>query len=260
MIRAMTLPDALFLFTAAVGGGALNAVAGGGSLLTFPTLLFHGVPAVPANASSAVALMPGSLASTAAYRDDLRSTREYLPAYTLSSLLGGLLGAVILLYTPGAAFQALVPWLMLLATLLFAFGGSAVRRLREGRDPGARARSRLSWAAGFLTQLVIATYGGFFGGGMGIMMLATFTAVGMEDIHAMNALKSWCAVCINAVAVVTFVAAGIVSWPQTLVMLAGAVVGGYAGAASAKRVDPVRVRRFVIVLGAVLTAYFFIQG
>jgi uncharacterized membrane protein YfcA len=256
----MTLPDAVLLFLAAAGGGALNAVAGGGSFLTFPTLLFQGVPAVPANASSAVALWPGSLASTAAHREDLRSGKEHLLTFTVSSLVGGVLGAALLLLTPGTTFRALVPWLLLLATLVFAFGGRVVARLRRDRKRGAHDRSRASSVAGFLAQLVIATYGGFFGGGMGMMMLATFTVLGMEDIHAMNGLKNWCAVCINGVAVVTFVAAGIVAWPQTLVMLVGAVLGGYGGATSAKRVDPAVVRRFVIALGLVLSGYFFLQG
>lgn len=257
----MTFFDSVLLFAAAVAGGSLNAVAGGGSLLTFPTLLFLGVPAIPANASSAVALWPGTVASVGAYREDLRSARRHMLPFSVSSFVGGIVGALLLLRTSPRTFQDLVPWLLLVATLVFTFGGAVISRLRRGRERPAHApSSRASRVAGFLAQLLIATYGGFFGGGMGIMMLATYTALGMEDIHAMNGLKNWCSACINGVAVVTFVTAGVVWWPQTLVMLTGAVAGGYFGAAWARKVDPARVRRFVIVLGFVMSAYFFVYG
>ena len=257
----MTFFESVLLFVAAVAGGSLNSVAGGGSLLTFPTLLFVGVPAIQANATSAVALWPGTVASAAAYREDLRSARRHLLPFSVSSFLGGLLGALLLLRTSPGTFQDLVPWLLLAATLVFTFGGAVIARLRRGRERPAHASpSRASSVAGFLAQLLIATYGGFFGGGMGIMMLATYTALGMQDIHAMNGLKNWCASCINAVAVVTFAAAGVVWWPQALVMLAGAVAGGYFGAVWARKVDPLLVRRFVIVLGFAMSAYFFVYG
>ncbi len=256
----MTFFDSVLLLAAAGGGGALNAVAGGGSFLTFPMLLFQGVPAIAANASSAVALWPASLASAGAYRHDIRLAKAYLLSFSVASVAGGILGAQLLLHTSGTTFRSLVPWLLLFVTLVFAFGGVVVKALRKGRVPAAQTRSRASTAAGFLTQLLIATYGGFFGGGMGIMMLATFTALGMENIHAMNGLKNWCAVCINGVAVVTFVAAGVVAWPQTSVMLIGGVAGGYFGASGAKKLNPLLIRRFVIALGLVLSAYFFIQA
>lgn len=253
----MTTPDALLLLLAGAGGGALNAVAGGGSFLTFPTLVFQGVSPIIANATSTVALWPGSIASTGAYRDDLRTLRRYLVPFSVASLLGGYLGAWLLLRTSPDDFRALVPWLILVATLVFAFGDRVVTRLRARSDGEPRPPARWGFPLAVATQLLIATYGGFFGGGMGIMMLATFTIFGMRDIHAMNGMKSWLAVAINGVAVVTFVAAGAVLWPQALVMLAGAVAGGYGGARLARRVAPGRVRRFVIALGAVLTVYFF---
>lgn len=256
----MTLLDAILLFLAGVGGGAVNAVAGGGSFISFPMLIFQGVPAISANASSAVALWPGSLASTGAYLDQLRDGKEILLRFGITSFIGGLLGAGLLLRTPGATFSAMVPWLLLSATLVFAFGGTIITRLRRGHGSVHPEPTRTTSAVGLLLQLVIATYGGFFGGGMGIMMLASFTATGMDDIHVMNGLKNWCAVWINGVAVVTFIVAGIISWPHTLVMLAGAVLGGFGGAHSAKRLDPVLVRRFVIAIGFGLSAYFFVYG
>lgn len=255
----MTVLDAGLLFVAAMGGGALNSVAGGGSFLTFPTLLFMGVSPITANATSTVALWPGSLASAGAYRHELRSSREYLLPFSIASLAGGFLGAHILLRTSPGDFRALVPWLLLLATLVFAFGGEIVSRLRKQREPD-RAPTRASAIAAVATQLVIATYGGFFGGGMGILMLATFTILGMRDIHAMNGMKNWLAVCINGIAVAAFVVAGAVLWPQAVVMLAGAIVGGYGGASSARRLNPLHVRRFVIALGFVLSTYFFFGG
>lgn len=260
----MPFLDALLLFAAAAGGGALNAVAGGGSFLTFPMLLFLGVPPITANATSTVALWPGSVASTGAYRRELRAARAHLVPLSVVSLVGGLAGALLLLHTPQATFRGMVPWLLLAATLIFAFGGPLVARLRRkavaaAGGPAAEATAPLP-AAGFAAQFGIATYGGFFGGGIGILMLAALTLAGMEDVHAMNGLKNWLAVCINGIAVVTFVVAGAVWWPQALVMVGGAVAGGYAAASAARRVRPVLVRRFVIAVGAAMTLYFFLEG
>lgn len=256
----MTLFESALLFLAAAGGGALNSVAGGGSFLTFPTLLFMGVPAVTANATSTVALWPGSVASASAYRHDLAASRRYLVAYGVVSLLGGWIGAWLLLRTPNDAFRAAVPWLLLFATLVFAFGANLVARLRRrGGATGERPEGGASLAA-VLVQLVIAVYGGFFGGGIGIMMLAAFAVLGMSNIHAMNGMKNLLGACINGVAVITFVAAGAVAWPPALVMLGGSILGGYGGAAGARRLNPLHIRRFVIALGFGLSAYFFIAG
>lgn len=256
----MTLLDSLLLFLAAVGGGALNSVAGGGSFLTFPALLFQGVPPVTANATSTVALWPGSLASAGAYHRELRSSGRSLVSYSVVSVLGGFLGAWILLRTSDGAFREAVPWLLLFATLVFAFGGRLVPILRGARSAGADPPSSGTSPVAVVTHFVISVYGGFFGGGIGILMLAAFALLGMRDIQQTIGLKNWLGVCINGVAVITFVAAGAVTWPQTLVMLCGAVLGGYGGAAFARRTDPLLIRRFVISLGLVLTAYFFLQG
>ncbi|HEV2446621.1 MAG TPA: sulfite exporter TauE/SafE family protein, partial [Candidatus Sulfopaludibacter sp.] len=235
--------------------GALNAIAGGGSFLSFPALIFSGVLPIPANATSTIALWPGSLASAGAYREKTpRSARLVAPLVT-ASLLGGAAGAIVLLHTPEALFMRLVPYLFLAATLLFTFGGKLSGRNKglEGRP--AHFSSRVI-AGVTLTQFIISIYGGFFGGGMGILMLALLAVVPIGDIHSMNGLKSVLAVAINGSAVVTFIAAGAVVWPAALVMILGAVAGGYGGARLAQRLDPRLVRGFVIVLGFAMAGYF----
>jgi len=175
-----------------------------------------------------------------------------------TSVLGGGVGAVLLLHTPQAAFQRLIPYLLLLATLVFALSPHVTRwvRARTGSTAGPSWRTL---AAVAVAQLVIATYGGFFGAGIGILMLASLGLMGMENIHDMNALKTVLATCINGVAVVTFIIAGAVAWPQALVMIAGAIAGGFGGAYYARRLDPLLVRRFVILVGAAMTLYFFVS-
>jgi uncharacterized protein len=254
----MVVPHALLLFLAAFLAGTLNSVAGGGSFISFPTLMFTGVPPINANATNTIALWPGTLASAAAYRSELRGQRRRLLIMGGPSLVGGLLGALLLLRTPEPVFLRLVPYLLLLATLLFAFGGQITGNLRQrlGRVGGP---SWLPEAAAALLQLVIATYGGFFGGGIGIMMLATLALMGMDDVHEMNGVKTVLASLINGVAVVTFIIAGAIYWPQAALMIVGAVLGGYGGARTARRLDPLMVRRFVIAVGIVMTVYFFVK-
>ncbi|HWG89729.1 MAG TPA: sulfite exporter TauE/SafE family protein [Candidatus Thermoplasmatota archaeon] len=244
--------ELVLLVLAAALGGALNSVAGGGSFFTFPALLLTGVPPLSANATSTVALWPGSLASAYGYREDFRSDRRTLVPFAVGSLLGGLAGAFVLINTPEEVFRLLVPWLLLTATLVFAFGGPLVRRLRA---PGHATGAHL-WGATAL-MFLIAIYGGYFGGGMGFLILAALTLLGLEDIHQMNGLKALLAVAINGIALVAFVVAGLVDWPIALLMVGGAVAGGYGGAWAAKRVDARKVRGLVIALGAALTAYFF---
>ena len=243
--------DALIV-GAAMTGGAINSVAGGGSFFTFPALVMGGLAPIAANATSTVALWPGSLASTWAYRKDVSSHGGQLPALAFVSLLGGLLGAILLLWTRNETFARIVPWLLLTATLLFAVSGRAVTFLR------ARSHGAIHPYAMLGGQFVIAVYGGYFGGGMGILMLAVYALAGLNDIHAMNGLKSLLGAAINAAAVVTFIVAGVVHWRPALLMVAGSLVGGYFGARLAKRVDATRVRQFVIATGAVMTVKFFL--
>lgn len=254
----MNLAQAALLFAVALLAGALNAVAGGGSFLGFPTLIFVGVPEIQANATNTVALWPGSVASVGAYRKELAGQGPTLLLLGGVSVIGGVAGALLLLHTPKDTFALLIPFLLLFATLLFAFGRqiAAALRRRIGIERGSSRGLHLGVA---LLQLVISVYGGFFGGGIGILMLASLALMGMENLHAMNAIKTVLASCINGVAVVTFVLAGAVFWPQALVMIVGAVVGGYGGASLARRLPPQAVRWFVIAVGLAMSVVFFVK-
>lgn len=247
------------LFIAAFVGGALNAVAGGGSFIALPTLLYAGVAPVSANATTAFAMWPGAMASVVAYRREISATSEWMPRLGAISLIGGLLGGLLLVRTSDESFLRLLPWLMLLAAVTFSFGGrvTARARLRRGLAPSGPPLSVPLWTLPI--QLLIATYGGYFGGGMGIMMLAALSVAGMSDIHEMNALKSLLSVAINGIAVATFVVDGTISWAPGLVMLAGGMSGGYLGAALARRVAGTAVRTIVIVVAWMLTGYFFLR-
>jgi uncharacterized membrane protein YfcA len=238
------------LAVAAALGGGLNAVAGGGSFLTFPTLLLIGVSPIAANATSAVALWPGSLASAFALREEVSAAREKLRTLAPISALGGLLGALLLLRTPSRTFVAVLPFLLLTAALVFTFGP----RIRSNDAPQS---SRPSLAAGLTVQFAIALYGGYFGGGMGIVMLAAFSAMRVGDLHVMNALKAVLAAFINLVAIVAFVVGGAVEWRPGVVMIAASTLGGYYGSRTARRFPSNVIRRAVLVVAWSLTAYFF---
>jgi uncharacterized membrane protein YfcA len=244
----------IFLFVAGVLGGALNAVAGGGSFIAFPALMFAGVAPISANATNTVALWLGVTASTGAYRKHLDISRRVMVPLAVTSVIGGIAGAFLLLRTPANTFLRVLPWLMLGATLLFALGGRLARGSKSGLAHDA-STSALALAAVF--ELVVAVYGGYFGGGVGIMNLAMLAVLGMTDIHAMNALKVVLGGIINGVAVVTFILAGAVAWKPGVIMTAGAIVGGYFGAHYAQKLPQAWIRAFVIVVGTAMTVYFF---
>jgi uncharacterized membrane protein YfcA len=254
----MTPAVGLLLFAAAGAGGAINSVAGGGSFIAFPALLFAGVPAVPANATNTVALWPGSIASALAYRSELRSSRPELAPLGVAALVGGLAGAQLLLHTSNTVFVALIPWLLLFASLVFSFGPRIARRL-SGKGHAERGGTRASLALACLVQLVISIYGGYFGGGMGIMMLAVLAVLGMTNINEMNGVKNILATLINGVAVASFLVHGAVAWTPGVVMIAGGVAGGYAGARVARRLNPAQVRRLVLFVAWSMTGYFFVK-
>jgi uncharacterized membrane protein YfcA len=248
MSSVLTLP---ILFVAGAAAGALNSVAGGGSFIVLPTLLFTGVAPVTANATTTVALWPAGLGSLGAYRSHLGHDRTMLVVLAAMSAIGGWLGAKLLLVTSDETFAHVLPWLMLAAATVFSFGPRFAR---------GRAGARLPIVFGALLQLVISTYGGYFGGGMGIMMLATFTLMGMTHMHQMNALKVILALLINGVALVSFLVAGKVVYAAVIPVALGAIFGGWAGASIARRVDPQRVRRLVLIVAWALTAWFFYRS
>ena len=250
----MAFHTIVFLFFAGVLGGALNAVAGGGSFIAFPALLFSGVAPIQANATNTVALWVGQTASTGAYRKHLDISRRVMIPLTVTSLIGGVAGAYLLLHTPAQTFLRVLPWLMLGATLLFIFGSRLSRGSKSGVAHDA-STSALTVAA--LFELIVAVYGGYFGGGVSILNLAMLAAVGMTDIHAMNALKVVLAGIINGVAVITFIRYGAVVWKPGGVVTVGAIIGGYFGAHYAQKLPPAWIRAFVIAVGTGMILYFF---
>lgn len=255
----MTFPHILLLFVAAVLGGTLNSVAGGGTFITLPALIFTGVPPIAANVTSTVALWPGSVASTGAYRRELAAQQRGLLILLLgTSLIGGILGARLLLGTSQSAFVLLLPYLMLMATVLFTISPFITKMLRA-RSSEKTQRTWITWIVMALAQFVIAIYGGYFGGGIGILMLATLAMMGMENIHEMNGVKTLLTTCINGAAMVTFIVRGAVFWPQAILMLVGAIIGGYGGAYYARKIEQKWIRIFVMIVGFSMTIYFFIR-
>lgn len=253
--QTMTIPEALLLFFAALLAGALNSVAGGGSFFTFPALLFTGVPPIPANATSTVAVWPGSVASAVAYRERLPHKSFLLVPLLAASIAGGITGAVLLLHTPQEIFLRLIPILFFVATLFFAFGKKIFKVTSSLEHESARS-SWLLVSVVSLLQFVTAIYGGFFGGGMGILMLAFLTLLPLGDIHSMNSVKTLLGTAINGVAIVAFVLARIIFWPQGVLMLTGAVLGGYGGAHYAQKLNPARVHGFVVAVGFAMSFIF----
>lgn len=240
------------LVAAAFGAGVLNAVAGGGSFLTFPALVATGVAPIAANATSAVAVSPGYLGSTLGFRGELaRLPRERLLAESGVCAAGGVAGALLLLVTPARVFAAVVPWLLVFATVVFALGPRllALRTARGGAEP--RPGARLAGLA------AVAVYGGYFNGGLGILLMALYAVTGEQDIHVANALKNLGSLVLSLLSVLVFAWAGAVAWPQALVMMALATLGGFAGARLARRLPARAVRAVVMVTGVVMAAVFF---
>lgn len=247
--KSMTLPETGLFFLVAMAGSAINSVAGGGTFITFPMLIMSGLSAIQANIVSTIALWPGSVASAFAYRRALVADRKQLTPFLIISIVGSVIGTLTLLLTPEQTFKQLVPWLLLCATLIFTFG----RNLKLPASHHARP-------VGYGLQLAIAIYGGYFGAGIGILMLAMLQLLGLSNIHQMNAMKTILGSAINAVAVALFVLSGKVVWPVALVMVAGALMGGFFGAKLALKVSPGKVRLLVVAVGFAMTGYFFIHG
>jgi uncharacterized membrane protein YfcA len=244
----------ILLALAAFASGIVNALAGGGAFLTFPSLIAAGIPAIDANASSTVALAPGQFVTAWASREVVRNTpqewKSELLSLSIISLIGGTIGAILLLVTPSQAFSKLVPWLLMFATAVFALGG----RLQRG--DGRRLLGPVSIK---VVHGVISIYGGYFGGGIGILMLAALSIYGMRDIRQMNGMKIIFAGLMNATATIIFIIAGRVHWPETSVMMVAAMGGGYAGAKLGGILPAHIVRAAIICVGILLTIYFFLK-
>lgn len=250
----MTTATLALLFGSALAAGIMNALAGGGTILTFPALLLAGVPAIQANATSTVALVPGALSSLAGYRREVDTHRQWLTRLLVPSLLGGAVGSVLLLLTPEKTFARLAPYLVLFATLLFMF-----QIVWSRREQASVSGEPASWRAAAVAQFFVAIYGGYFGAGVGILMLVILGFLGLTNIHAMNGLKNFFGICINSVAAGYFILRGAVVWPVALVMILGASLGGYAGAHFARRIGKEKARVAVVVIGFGITFLLFLQ-
>jgi uncharacterized membrane protein YfcA len=244
----------LVLAIAGFAAGALNAVAGGGTFLSFPALVWVGVPPITANATATFAALPGYVGSAWGFRRDLAaqgplSTRAIIAL----SIAGGFVGALLLLVTSQETFSAIVPWLLLLATVVFAAGPLILRRVTAG------GRAGFGIAAAAAMVFAVTVYGGYFNGGLGIMLLAVFGLIGFTDLSAMNGLKNVVSAILSLVAVATYLAAGLIDWTYALPLALSCALGGYVGARLARRVaNPAILRMFITTVGAVMTILFFV--
>src|SRR6478672_8042881 len=256
MVSSTSIPAAQLLVGAgaALLAGIVNSIAGGGTLLTFPALIAAGLTPIVANATSTVALLPAALSSMVGYRGELTGATRWASLFAVPSLVGGAIGAALLLHTSNAAFNHIVPWLVFGATALFLTQRPLLRFVRG--SAGVRAdddalMARMPSLALLTGQLLVGIYGGYFGAGIGILMLASLGLMGFTNIHRMNGLKNWGGFCMNLVAALTFAASGIVNWPVALCMAAGAILGGYIGSRVAQRLPQHYVRGVVVLVGAI---------
>lgn len=254
----MSSLEIALLFGAALIAGALNSIAGGGSFLSFPLLLFLGIPSVNANATNTVALWPGTIASTGAYRKALSMDllKRMMPLLVVT-LAGSFVGAWLLLHTRQRTFDRLVPWLLLVGTVLFSFRSKVTGWVTRRQQAGGPSVGDVAWIT--LVQGVLGIYIGYFGAGVGIVMLPLLVLMGVDNIHSISGLRTLLVTCGNAVAVIVFILAHAVYWPQALFMTLGAVAGGYGGAYLALKMQPRTVSYMVIVIGAAMSLYFFLR-
>jgi len=259
----MNLTQTSILVVASFAAGVMNAMAGGGTILTFPSLIFLGLPSIAANATSTVGLLPATMTSLYGYIDEVREQRKWLKTLVLPSLIGGAVGSVLLLRTPEKTFAVLAPLLILFATMLFMLQGlvarSAAKKKSENPPAQEGGLSQGRWTLAVVLQLGVAVYGGYFGAGIGILMLALLGFLGLSNIHAANGIKNFFGFCINLVAASYFMIKGAVVWPVALVLVAGSAFGGYAGARFAMRIGKEKARAAVVVIGLVVTAILFWQ-
>ena len=246
------------LFFAGMLAGGINSVAGGGTLISFPSLVAFGEPEIISNATNTAALWPGSLSAAVGYRKDTKIQRSLLLMLAVPSFIGGLMGAAILVFTTPALFNRVVPFLVLFATLMLASQDVISRRLRRSSGDEHVTTAGRIWGTVF--QLFVAAYGGYFGAGIGILMLGSFSIMGLRDIHKMNAMKTPLTAIINLTAFVFFAYKGLVVWYLAFLMMAGAIIGGYGGARLAKHVNPRPLHFIIVAIGLIVSAWFFVKS
>lgn len=246
----LTLLHIAMLLGVGVAAGAINAVAGGGTFVSFPILIMAGLPPVVANTTNKIALTFASLASVKAFAPEIKTHGQRMWFYLIAATLGSIVGSVLLLVMDAETFRALVPFLMLAATCLFIFGGRS--------QPEGAGRTLPAYGS-FLGQFAIGIYGGFFAAGMGMLMMALYSLSGIRNIHAMNGLKTFAGLGINAISAAIFLTTGLIDWPVAVTLLVGALIGGYWGAVFSKRVTQATLRRGIILYGLLMTGYFFAE-
>ncbi|MDA7759764.1 sulfite exporter TauE/SafE family protein [Amylibacter sp.] len=248
----MEIYEVVLLITASFFAGIINSIAGGGSFLTFPALVFAGVPTIAANATSAVAVFPGYLSGALGFAKELKAfPKSKFLLLIFLSISGGVLGSILLLITPEVVFSFIIPWLLGFATLLFAFG-NYVSKLAEKTSDTNGFKSNIA-------TLLVCIYGGYFNGGLGIVLLALFSTLGMRDIHLMNGLKNIMSFALSAASVVTFAIAGIVFWKYAIIMMIAATIGGYFGVIVARKLSKSIIRIIIVIIGTIMTFIFFIK-
>lgn len=252
----------LILCPAAALGGAVNSIAGGGTLITFPALLFvlGNFPgaAIIANATNTVALCPGSITGAWGYRRELVELGGWVRLLVWPSLIGGSIGSLIVVLAPESSFRAMVPWLIGLATLLFILQPRLMPNFSSGTDLAGRS-TRYKWIV-VLLQVLISIYGGYFGAGIGILMLSSLSLLNLGNIHHVNGIKTVLAALINGVSIIVFVWKGVVDWKFAVPMIISASLGGWLGASWARTLDRTLVRRLVICIGVLLTVWYFARS
>ena len=245
----MTIFELSLLVSASFIAGIINSIAGGGSFLTFPALVFAGVPTIAANATSAVAVFPGYLSGALGFSKELKEyPKSKFLLLIMLSIMGGIGGSLLLLITPASVFSYIIPWLLGFATLLFAFGDFVGK--------WAKKNSNSNGITGNLATLIVCIYGGYFNGGLGIVLLALFSTLGLRDIHLMNGLKNIMSFALSAASVVTFAIAGIVFWQQAFIMMIATTIGGYFGVVVARKLSKNTIRVIIVLIGLIMTIIF----
>ena len=248
----MEIYEVVLLITASFFAGIINSIAGGGSFLTFPALVFAGVPTIAANATSAVAVFPGYLSGALGFAKELKAfPKSKFLLLIFLSISGGVLGSILLLITPEVVFSFIIPWLLGFATLLFAFGNYVSKLVEKTSDKNGFKSNTAT--------LLVCIYGGYFNGGLGIVLLALFSTLGMRDIHLMNGLKNIMSFALSAASVVTFAIAGIVFWKYAIIMMIAATIGGYFGVIVARKLSKSIIRIIIVIIGTIMTFIFFIK-
>lgn len=257
----MSFLEAIALLGAACAAGMINAVAGGGTLVTFPVLILFGVPPVIANATSTLSLVVGTAGSIYGFRRNIAEVRPWFKTFIPISLVGGWLGSFLLTHGKESTFSTLVPYLVLFATLLFMLQGVLRKRVAhqvvmEG-VPGGQTHTRTHLIVAMIFQFFVSLYGGYFGAGIGILMLASLGFLGFTNIHQMNTLKNVIGSLINLVAALWFTASGLINWPVMGVMTIGAVAGYYLGATYSQRLSQEKARHLITTIGLIITIVMF---